>query len=412
MTTVADRASLITRLLTRDGQQDPGPVFGELHALGEVHRSPFIGRLVTSYRAADALMRNPHVGKSRPDGRRGLPDEDVHASRRLLNATMLIADPPDHTRLRRLVNKAFTPRAVGDLRATIEGLIAARLDEITERAAAGEDVDLMDTLAFPLPVTVIGRLVGMPDADLPPFRTLIGDLSTVLDAITDDAELAAADSAADTMLDYFAGLVRERRAHPRDDLTTALIEARDTGDRLTEHELLTMLSLLFLAGFETTTHLIGNGILALLRHPDQLAKLRADPDLMPSAVEELLRYDLPTQTVSRITHARVTLPDGTVIPKNRFLLISLGAAHWDPRVFTHPERLDILRDEAPTLSFGSGIHYCLGAGLARLEARLVFGELLRRFPEITLAAEPERRINNAIRGLTRLPVTLRTRPAR
>jgi cytochrome P450 len=397
---------ILADLLSLRGRGRLGDLYAELHGLGEVHRSRLAGRLVTGYRAADAVLRHSGAGHNRPDGRPTLTGAADHSSHRLINRTMLVADPPDHTRLRRLVSKAFTPRSVAGLTPAIEQLLTAHLDEFAERAAGGETVDLMSGLAFRLPIAVIGRLLGVPAAEQPGFQQMVRDLNAAIEPDVAGRDLTAADAAADHLEAYFTDLIRDRRRHPGDDLTTALIAARDDDDRLREDELVAMLSQLFTAGFETTTNLIGNGMLALLEHPEQLAALRADPSMMPSAVEEMLRYDSPVQASSRISRTEITLPDGTVVPENRFMLVVLGAANHDPRVFTDPHRLILDRAEATPLSFGNGIHYCLGAGLARLEARLVFTELLRRFPVIEPAGEPERQPHITIWGLTRLPLRM------
>ncbi|WP_203901954.1 cytochrome P450 [Virgisporangium aliadipatigenens] len=398
---------ILSEMMTPAGRARIGDLYAELHTLGELHRTRLMGRLVTGYRAADAVLRNTAAGRNRPDGRPIFKDADQHSSRRLVNRTMLMADPPDHSRLRRLVSKAFTMRAVAGLEPTIRELLDALLDDLAARAADGETVDLMSGLAFRLPVAVIGRLLGVPAAEQPGFQQMVRDLNAVFDPDIANGDMTDADLAADTLEAYFAELIRERRTHPREDLTSALIAARDDDDRLSEDELVAMLVQLFTAGFETTTNLIGNGMLALLEHPDQLARLRADPSMMPSAVEELLRYDSPVQASGRVSRADFTLPDGTVVPENRFLLVMLGAANHDPRVFSQPHRLILDRAEATPLSFGNGIHFCLGAGLARVEARMVFTELLRRFPSIELAGTPQRTPYLTIWGLNRLPLRLR-----
>jgi cytochrome P450 len=397
---------ILADVLTPEGRSRMGALYAELHGLGEVHRSRLMGRLVTGYRAADAVLRHSAAGRIRPDGRPIFPEIQEHSSLRLIDRTMLMADPPDHTRLRRLVNKAFTPRSVAALEPAITELLAGHIDDLAARAADGEIVDLMTGLAFRLPVAVIGRMLGVPAAEQPGFQQMVRDLNAVIEPLAGSSDLSAADVAADTLEAYFTDLIRERRARPREDLTSALISARDAGDRLSEDELVATLVQLFTAGFETTTNLIGNGMLALLEHPDQLAALRADPSIMASAVEEMLRYDSPVQASGRVTSAEIVLPDGTIVPENRFLLVVLGAANHDPRVFTEPRRLILRRAEAAPLSFGNGIHYCLGAGLARLEARMVFTDLLRRFPVIELAGPPERQAFMTIWGLSRLPLRM------
>jgi cytochrome P450 len=399
-----DVDEVLAELLTPAGRGDLAGVYRRLHELGELHRSAFLGRFVTSYRNVDAVLRDPRVVRRRPSRPLPLPGNDEHSSRRLLNTTFMLQDPPDHTRIRRLVSRAFTPRSVAGLRVAIEEILAERLDAISGHT----EIDLMDELAFPFPVAVIGRLIGVPPADQPQFQQLVRDLTHALDLTVADSDLTRSDAAADTILDYFRALVAERRRRPAGDLVSGLIAVREEGGKgLTEDELLATLTLLFLAGFETTTNLIGNGTYALLTHPDELAALRADPSAMPAAVEELLRFDTPVQVVPRVTAGSVTLPDGTVIPGDRHLMVLIGAANHDPRAFTDPGTVKLARAEAATLSFGSGIHYCLGAGLARLEARLVFGALLARFPSIDLAETPQWRDGLTVRGLNQLRLTLR-----
>jgi cytochrome P450 len=397
-------------LLSPSAQEDPYRLYRQFHELdgpegSGVHRSAVVGKIVTSHRACDAILRHPAAIKNH-ERAFGRPPAAQHPAVALLDRTMLMVDPPDHTRLRRLVSKAFTPHTVAALQPAIVALLGRLLDAVAERAAAGEVIDLMDELAFPFPVGVIGEMIGVPAAEQPQFQHLVRDLTLALDLVIADADLARADAAAAAVGGYFEGLVAQRRAAPRDDLTSALIAAREAEDRLSEAELLSMLTLLFLAGFETTTNLIGNGTLALLRNPDELAALRRDPSGIDAAVEELLRFDAPVQMLARVTNAPIPLPSGGIIAADRAMLILLGAANRDPVAFGEPDRLSLGRREAAPLSFGGGIHYCLGAGLARVEARLVFAELLRRFPVIELAGEPERRSGITIRGLAGLPIRL------
>jgi cytochrome P450 len=408
VTVTADVDQLLLGLMSPDGRADPYPYYHRFHRLGAVHRSPLVGKVVSGYRACDAVLRDPRAVIAHDRDRPGRPDPRKHESLALLNRTILMTDPPDHTRLRRLVSRAFTPRTVAALGPAMHRLLHELLAPVTERAAAGEVVDLMDELAFPFPVRVIGQLVGVPATDQTQFQRLVRDLTLAMDLIVADADLARADAAAAGVTAYFEELVARRRRQPADDLASALLGtgSGSAGEQLTESELPAMLTLLFLAGFETTTNLIGNGVLALLRHPDQLAALAADPTAVPAAIEELLRYDPPVQMVARWTAAPLALPDGTTIDAHRSVLVLLGAANRDPAVYVDPDRLLLNRDEASPVSFGGGIHSCLGAGLARLEARLVLTELLRRFATIELADEPTRRTGASIRGLARLPLWL------
>jgi len=316
-----------------------------------------------------------------------------------LASHMLNSDPPDHTRLRKLVAKAFTMRRVE--------LMRPRIAEITDDLLAGlagqHEVDLVDSFAFPLPVTVICELLGVPHADRDDFREWS---NTLLSADV----IESVQSAARSMAAYLSRLVGGKRDNPADDMLTALVQASEDGDRLSEAELVSMAFLLLVAGHETTVNLIANGMLALLRNPDQLAALRADPALLPGAVEEFLRYESPVSHATlRYTTAPVTLA-GVEIPADEFVLISLGAANRDGDRFADPDRLDISRAAGGHLAFGHGIHFCLGAPLARLEGQIAIGRLIDRFPGLGLAADPgELRWRNStlLRGLESLPVRLR-----
>jgi cytochrome P450 len=315
-----------------------------------------------------------------------------------LAAHMLNSDPPDHTRLRKLVAAAFTMRRVEQLR--------PRVEEITEDLLAklGDQADLVEDFAFPLPVTVISELLGIPHADRDEFR---GWTRTLLSA-ADTAAIAAAGRA---MTVYLQELIAAKRANPAEDMLSALTNTRDEdGDSLTETELVSMTFLLLVAGHETTVNLIGNGTLALLRHPDQLAALRADPGLLPGAVEEFLRYDGPlSHATMRYTVEPVEI-GGVTIPAEEFVLVALGSANRDEDRFANGEDLDVTRSASGHLAFGHGIHFCLGAPLARLEGQIAIGRLLDRFPNLTLAADLDDlrwRNSNLMRGLESLPVRLR-----
>ncbi len=326
----------------------------------------------------------------------GLGDWAEHPALYQLFTSILSLNPPDHTRLRRLVSSAFTPRRVQALRPAIERMVDDLLDGVDGPA------DFVGTFAFPLPVNVIGELLGVPAADRAQFQTLIRDWSQVLDVITPEV-LATADPAARVVRDYLAGLAAERRLRPQDDLISALVAAEEEGDRLTEDELLTMAALLFAAGFETTTNLLANGLVALLEHPEQIPALASAPE---PAVEELLRFDSPVQLVGRVAWESTVIGGVAIEPGTR-IVAYLGAGNHDPARFASPERLDLGRADNAPLSFGGGIHYCLGAPLARLEAQLAFPALLRRYPGLTLTGGAERRDSLTLRGFTRLDVAYR-----
>ena len=403
VSTVEPDALLLELIATPEGRADPYPRYAALRERAPVHRSAFGIWTLTNYDDCQMLLRHPGVGKdfSSAMNSLGLSDADREAQDRFRNdrSNMLVTDPPDHTRLRGLVTRAFTPRTVEKLRPRIVTLV----DELLDGFGPAE-TEVMDALAFPLPVTVIGDMLGVPAEDRPLLRPLVRSVTAILELAVSPEALAEAADADSKLGAYFADLVADRRAHPRDDLLTKLIEAEDQGDQLTEHELISTVILLFAAGFETTTHLIGNGLLALLRNPGELARQRADRTLVRTAVEELLRYDSPVQIAARTTYEELNV-GGQTIPAGNLVLAMLGAANRDPARFTEPERLDVGRDEGPPMSFGGGIHFCLGAALARLEGQIVLDRLLDRFATMELVGGPPTvRDSLTLRGLVDLRV--------
>ena len=399
-----DPDALLAELVaTPEGRADPYPRYAALRSQSPVHRSAFGFWALSRYDDCQHLLRHPGVGKdfSGAVSSLGLSDEQAEEQARFRNdrSNMLTTDPPDHTRLRALATRAFTPRTVERLRPSIVALVEDLLDGF-----GSEEVDVMDALAFPLPVTVIGEMLGVPAEDRPTLRPLVRSVTAVLELVVTSEAMTEAFVAEQKLEEYFAGLVAERRAHPRDDLLTKLIEAEDQGDQLSEHELISTAILLFAAGFETTTHLIGNGLLALLRHPDELVRLRADRSLVRPAVEELLRFDSPVQLAARVATDDLSI-GGHEIPEGSVILALLGAANHDPARFHDPERFDVGRDEGPPMSFGGGIHFCLGAALARLEGQIVLDRLLDRFGTMELVGPPPVvRDSLTLRGLVDLRV--------
>ena len=314
-------------------------------------------------------------------------------------------DPPRHTRLRLLVNKAFTPRTVEEL----APFIRAFVDKALDAAAARGRMELMADLAFPLPATVIAEMLGVPPEDRDRFKQWSDDSTAAAANLPSNLSpevVRKSIAGMEELQNYFRGIIAQRRAEPRDDLISALVKAQEEEDRLSEQELLANSVLLLNAGHETTTNLIGNGTLALLRHPDQMRRLRDDPSLLPSGVEELLRYDSPVQFTTRILKADLEL-GGKVLRAGQAVLLLLGAANRDPEQFPDPDRLDVGRPDNKHLAFGHGPHFCLGAPLARLEGRILFEALLRRTPGMRLDGPPPRyRQNFNLRGLEALPVSL------
>jgi hypothetical protein len=315
---------------------------------------------------------------------------------------MLLADPPDHTRLRQLVSRSFTPRHIERLRPAVHQLVDALLDTMAE---AGR-VEFMGDFALPLPMSVIGELVGVPVEERAALQPYVRAAAKAIEPILSDEEAKEAFEAYEYLGTYFDGLIEDRRRHPRDDLLSGLAQAREKDDQLTTAEVCSTAVLLFAAGFETTTNLLGNGLLALLRHPDQLARWRAQPELAPTAVEELLRWDSPVQLNMRAALEPAELA-GQAIEVGTEVIVLQGAANHDPEHFEQAETLDLARSPNTPLSFGWGIHHCLGAGLARMEGEIAFNALLSRFDEIHLLAdEPEWRASFTLRGLLSLPLEL------
>jgi cytochrome P450 len=316
--------------------------------------------------------------------------------------SMLNMDPPDHTRVRKLVNKAFTPRRIESLRGHIETIV----DELLAPVMKAGQMDVIDTLAAPLPAIVIAELLGVPAEDHRQFKSWASEIVASLGQPTLGSRRTAALPAMQKLFGYLSEIIADRRKEPRDDLISAMVLAQEEQDALSDAELLATSNLLLIAGHETTTNLIGNGLLALLREPDELERLRGDMALLPTAIEELLRYDGPVQATLRVAREDLEI-DGNHIEEGSLMLVGIGAANHDPAVFNQPERLDIGRDPNPHLAFGFGAHFCLGAPLARLEGEIAFRVLLERFPNLALATEaPEYRSNPVLRGLVSLPVSL------
>jgi cytochrome P450 len=403
----------ITDALAAWGSYDldaPFPLFAQVRGLGPVHAVTLADGhgawLVVSYEEARAalndsrLSKDMHAALATGSGvvAEGLPGPDFARH-------MLTVDPPDHTRLRRLVSAAFSVRRVEALRARIQAITDDLLDDI-ERQGPNSRIDLIATFAFPLPFTVICELLGVP----PRERASLGEGFTKLLVPTSTAaEYAAAKEASDDVVGMLRALVEAKQVDPGDDLVSALINARDGEESLDSQELLSTIFQLIVAGHDTTASLIGNSVVALLHNPAQLAELRADPMSIPKAVEEFLRYDAPVpHSTFRYTAAPLTL-GGVAIPAGEQVIICLAAANRDADRYTSPEKLHLDRDEARHLAFGHGIHHCLGAPLARLEGHVALETLLRRYPEISLAVPaPDLHWGHGdglvLRGLSELPV--------
>lgn len=387
---------------------NPYPHLAELRAADPVQQHPMGFWILTRYDDVFGLLR---AGLSVED-RNIAPgpllemrtavgaDTPVIAAREL---SMLDRDPPDHTRLRNLVSKVFTPRSIAALEPQVQRLV----DDALDRIAAGGQVNLVEELAFPLPFAVISDMLGMPPHDHPRLRELSSLLVRSLEPINDPALVTAIYEAGLEFNEAIAEAVRVKRANPGDDLLTALIAAEDDGDVLSDLELVSQVGLLYIAGHETTVNLIANGVLALLHHPDQLARLRAEPDLAGTAVDELLRYDSPVQMSRRITVEPYRIGDRE-IPAGTFVIASLASANRDELHWG--DDADTLRLDRPNarqhLSFGSGVHHCLGAALARLEGRVALGSLARRFPDLRLDGEVDWNGRINLRGPLTVPIAV------
>jgi cytochrome P450 len=382
--------------------QNPYGHYAALRDKGPIHPIEFPkgarAFLIVDHECGRAALSDPRLSKNAAHSSVPVRAEEF------FGGTMLGLDPPDHTRLRGLVAKAFTPRRVEALRPRVQRIADELLDEV-----AGRDVvDLIDALAFPLPIIVICELLGVPATDRANFREWTAILTV---PIASREMVARRRAAAIAFNDYLLGVFADRRRAPRDDLISALLAARDGAARLSERELLNTITLLLVAGHDTTVNLIGNGVLALLSAPGQRKLLTDGPELLPGAIEELLRYDGPVERASQ----RIALEDmeiaGTHVPKGAWVHVSLGAADRDPEAFADPDALDLTRTDNRHVAFGHGPHYCLGAPLARLEGRVAIGTLLARFPGLALATAQDRlawkQTGSIVRGLVALPVRLR-----
>jgi cytochrome P450 len=392
----------VASLMSPHGLPDPYPAYDALRAVGPVLP---VGRrfIVTGYAAVDGILRNPKM-LAYDSGILDTQFDEWRANRAvfLFAESMLRQNPPNHTRMRRLASGVFTARRVSALRE----VIAAQVDEILDEFAGQAEVDVVTRLAYPLPIAVICALLGIPAADRDLFRRLAEALTAVLEVRWTEEQGRVAHDAAVELEAYFDGLIAQRRAEPRDDLVTALAAAHDAGgDRLTGDELMGNLALLLVAGFETTTNLLGNGLVLLLDRPELAKRLAAEPESAAGYVEEVLRFDPPVQLTERFAGADLTI-EGVRVPAGAEMILLLGAANRDPARFDRPEVFDPDRPDNAPLTFGAGAHYCLGAPLARLEAQIALPALLRRFPAMELTGRPERRPRLTLRGWAALGVRL------
>lgn len=402
--TATTSQEMLVRLLDPATRADPYPAYAEIRERGPLRIPEFNLTVFSSYQDCDDVLRHPSSAsdfrKATPMEARPIADDEYG------DPSFLFLDPPDHTRLRKLVSKAFAPRVVKALEPDIATLVSDLLDTVQKK----DDFDVIADLAHPLPVAVICRLLGVPVTDeqefsqastlsaqsLDPFITFTGQAPDNLDSQI-QAEV--------WLYDYLRALVAKRRAHPADDLISALVEVEESGDQLTEDEIIATCTLLLVAGHETTVNLIANAILAMLREPAQWTALGRDPSRVSSVAEETLRYDPPVQLNGRIAADDMTIGD-TAIAKGDTMMLLLAAAQRDPAVYERPDDFDPDRDTIRHLGFGKGPHFCLGAPLARLEAAIALSAVTARFPSARLAGEPAYKQNVTLRGMATLPVSV------
>ena len=401
-------------LASPEFKADPYPSFTQTRNEDPVHQVTLAGNrkgwLITRYDDADLVLRDPRFVK---DVRHALTPEEIakqfpwqeeqnqaHGAVISFNRNMLGYDPPDHTRLRALVNITFTPRLIEQWRERIQTIANELLDAVEGKGT----MDLIDDFAFPLPMTVITEMLGVPSEDRGKFRIWS---NMVIESSGNPEDFKRRREQIIEFNEYLVELINKKRRQPADDLLSHLVKVESEGDKLSEKELIAMVFLLLIAGHETTVNLIGNGTLALLLHPDQMEKLKQDPSLLKTAIEEFLRFHGPLMTATQ-RWAREDLElDGKQISRGDFVLVVLASANHDPVAFTNPDDLDITRQENRHLAFGKGIHYCLGAPLARLEGQIAISTLLRRLPNLRLTVEPQElvwRPGTLIMGLRSLPV--------
>jgi cytochrome P450 len=407
VSSVAESQALLLQLLNPANRADPYSVYRQFRENGPIRLPDASLTVFSAYRDCDEALRHPASSVDRAKStvaQRMFADGAI--ARPQGPAMFLFLDPPDHTRLRKLVSKAFVPKVVNELQPEITRLVDGLLDGIAERGR----FDAISDLAYPLPVAVICRLLGVPLKDEPEFGRVSALIAQALDpffAITGEPAEGMQEriQAGQWLRDYLRELIEQHRSQPGDDLMSRLIAVEESGDQLTEDEIVATCSLLLVAGHETTVNLIANAILAMLRHPAQWAALGTDAARAPAVIEETLRYDPPVQLVARIAADNMTIGD-TQIAKGDSMMLLLAAAGHDPEEFDRPETFDPNRKAFRHLSFGKGLHYCLGAPLARLEAAVALSAVTARFPEARLDGEPAYKPNVTLRGLSSLAVVV------
>jgi cytochrome P450 len=407
VSSIADPQTLLLQLLDPSTRADPYPAYARIRSGGPLQLPGMDLTVFSSYDDCDAVLRHPSSASDRLKSKAAQREIAKGAQPRPFGPPgFLFLDPPDHTRLRRLVSKAFAPKVVKALEPSIDALV----DGLLDAAAEAGGFDAISDLAYPLPVAVICRLLGVPLEDEPRFRHASAVLAQALDPIvtfTGEASASADEfmEAGFWLRQYFRDLIAQRRADPGEDLMSALVAVEEAGDQLTEEEIVATCNLLLVAGHETTVNLIANAILAMLRSPQQWAALGADPQRVSAVVEETLRFDPPVQLVGRIAGDDMTIGD-TSVAKGDVMMLLLAAAHRDPDAVDRPDEFDPDRGAIRHLGFGKGPHFCLGAPLARLEAAVALSKLTARFPHARMAAEPEYKPNLTLRGMSTLAVSV------
>jgi cytochrome P450 len=387
--------------------ESPYRQYARLRVHDPVHWSELLqGWVLTRHDDVVALLRDPAVSVELANARASAVVElqrERQARSRRPSDTLVLRDDPDHNRLRKLLQRPFGPRPVEQLRPMITARVGAAMADLAPRGA----MDVIGDFAYPLPVAIFNEMLGLPDEDAPRVRSWIQAVARMLDPVIDEDEHARCQALMDEMYDYLDEQIEAKRAAPADDVLTALVQAEEDGDRLTRDELVAQVVTLYVAGHEPTMSLIGNGLLALLRQPDQLALLQARPDLLVNAVNELLRYDGPNQFVRRIAVQPLALGDRTIAPGD-VIYAGVGAANRDPARWPAPDRVQVDRPDASHhVQFGSGVHHCLGAHLARLQAEVALRALVFGLDDMALAGEPVWSERMVIRGLQALPLTYR-----
>ncbi len=404
---VLQPAELIAAMVSPPGRGNPYPLYEEMRTHGNLIQVKPGLVAALGYAECDRALREPHLRvQDSHSYDRIYPRWREHSSLRGYTDSMLYHNPPDHARMRRLVSGGFTPRRVTALEPAIEQMTDRLLDGMAEIGADGSAVDFISEFASRLPIAVISALLGVPESDHVWFRAVAADLTLALEGINNISGLGPADAAMDNLSTYLDDLIDHRRHRPGSDIISALVQAYYTDDdRLSHEELVGNMMLLLTAGFETTTFLLGHGLLLAIEHPGFAARLREEPGFAAGYVEELLRFEPPVQGTTRWAAADVDL-SGMTVPAGSKVIVMLAAGNRDPRRFDHPQRFDPDRTDVQPLTFGAGAHFCLGSPLARMEARIALPRLLRRFPQMSLAGPPIRRETWVGRGLDSLPVAL------